>query len=74
MNEAASSHCPVSHAAVDCGPLASPVNGVVSIESTTLGSVAFYDCNQGFRLVGTETRNCQGSGVWSGSEPSCQGE
>ena len=34
---------------------------------------ATYSCDTGYNLVGNSTRTCQAGGVWSGSEPTCQG-
>ena len=60
--------------AVDCDSLADPVNGQVThTAGTTLGQTATYSCNAGYNLVGNSTRTCQVTGVWSGSEPTCQG-
>ena len=59
--------------AIDCGILLAPRNGGVSFKSTQFGSVAFYSCNEGFRLVGAETQTCQDNGEWSGTAPTCQG-
>ena len=41
------------------------------MDSTTVNSVATYYCNTGYDLVGTETRTCMASGMWSGIEPTC---
>ncbi|XP_052808433.1 E-selectin-like isoform X2 [Mya arenaria] len=57
---------------VDCGSLSNPANGQVSFLATTEGSTATYSCNSGFMLVGDSTRTCEASGVWNGSEPTCQ--
>ena len=58
---------------VDCGNLTDPVNGSVTHTSgTTFGQTATYSCNTGYNLVGDSTRTCQATGVWSGSEPTCQ--
>ncbi len=56
---------------VDCGPLMAPTNGAVGVASTTFGSIAMYSCDDGFELVGVDTRECQATGVWSGAPPSC---
>ena len=61
----------VSLTAVDCGTLIDPDNGEVLVSSTTYTSVATYSCNTGYILEGENTRTCQESGLWSGSEPSC---
>ena len=57
---------------VDCGSLASPANGQVSLTTTTFGSTATYECDAEYVLVGGEdTRTCQENGQWSGTAPSC---
>ena len=58
-------------AVVDCGDPGSPNDGVHRVFSTTFGSVAHYECDSRFRLVGMEQRICQPNGQWSGSLPSC---
>ena len=58
---------------VDCGALTDPANGQVShTAGTTFGETAAYSCNTGYNLVGDSTRTCQATGMWSGSEPTCQ--
>ena len=60
--------------AVNCGTPSSPANGQVSHTSgTTFGQTATYSCDTGYDLMGDNTRTCQSTGVWSGSEPTCQG-
>lgn len=61
-------------AAVDCGSLPNPPNGLVVAPVTTFGNSASYSCNLGFILVGDETRLCRSDGRWSGSEPTCIGK
>jgi hypothetical protein len=56
---------------VDCGSLGKPTNGSVSAPITTLGSSARYSCDTGYKLTGTETRDCLANGTWSGSAPTC---
>ena len=58
-------------AAVDCGTLSHPPNGRVDVTTTTFGSAALYDCDQGYALSGSAMRNCQANGTWSGTEPTC---
>ena len=60
--------------AVDCGTLNNPANGQVSYTGrTTYRQTATYSCDLGYNLVGDSNRTCQATGVWSGSEPTCQG-
>ena len=60
--------------AEDCGILTNPSNGQVShTAGTTYQQTATYSCDTGYNLVGDSTRICQAGGVWSGSEPNCQG-
>ena len=62
-------------AAVDCGSLSPPANGVVVVGTTTLGSVATYTCNPSFVLLGgTQSIECQENGNWSGETPTCEGD
>ena len=60
-------------AAVNCGRLNAPGNGVIVVRDTTLGAVAIYTCDPSFRLVGVESRVCQENGSWSGETPICEG-
>ena len=60
--------------AEDCGILTNPSNGQVShTAGTTYQQTATYSCDTGYNLMGDSTRICQAGGVWSGSEPNCQG-
>ncbi|XP_053398252.1 sushi, von Willebrand factor type A, EGF and pentraxin domain-containing protein 1-like [Mercenaria mercenaria] len=57
---------------IDCGELENPTNGAVNIsKGTTFGATASYSCDEGFTLVGDETRNCGPSGKWSNMKPDC---
>ena len=47
-----------------------PDKSNVSFDSLELGSVATFECVDGYDLVGNETRVCTLDG-WSGSNPSC---
>eukprot|EP00117_Sycon_ciliatum_P039828 scpid16353/ scgid29370/ CUB and sushi domain-containing protein 3; CUB and sushi multiple domains protein 3 len=58
--------------AIDCGSLVNPDNGAVTVSSTTYGSSASYNCNNGYSLSGDVYRVCQANGQWSGSAPACQ--
>lgn len=59
---------------VNCSPLTDPVNGIVTVTRTTFDGVAIYECDNGFDLQGLDgvtTRICLASGLWSGSDPTC---
>ena len=57
---------------VDCGSLEDPDNGQVEFSNTTFESTANYTCDLGYSLNGNSTRTCEGSGEWSGNQPSCE--
>ena len=55
-----------------CDILYNPSNGMVRTNGTTSpGSIAQYTCNDGYVLVGNETRTCDSTWSWSGTEPVC---
>ena len=57
---------------LDCRSPAAPDKGTATTASgTTFGETATYSCNDGFDLIGAETSQCQASGAWSGSTPTC---
>ncbi|CAI8041021.1 Sushi, von Willebrand factor type A, EGF and pentraxin domain-containing protein 1, partial [Geodia barretti] len=58
---------------VDCGGLPDPENGTATVADTIFNSTATFSCNDGYNLVGEETRRCLASGNWSANEPSCVG-
>ena len=66
--------CTIFASEIDCGALDGPVNGDVSVSSTTYNSTATYSCNTGYTLTGDDMRTCMESGLWSGSEPICVGK
>ena len=55
-----------------CGDLLDPAFGSVEYNSDTVGSIARYSCNAGYMLSGDRTRTCQDTGMWSGTQPTCQ--
>ena len=63
------------YAVVDCGPLDSPVNGLVDTSAgTTFSSTATYSCNLNFMVNGSSVRICTAEGVWGGQPPTCVGK
>lgn len=59
--------------AVDCGPLAVPMNGSLSGDSTVFPNSVFFNCDAGFILNESSKRTCQADGTWSGSRTVCVG-
>ena len=58
---------------VNCGEISAPANGYRVGSSYTYDKVLAFDCNPGYKLVGTQYRKCQENGLWSGSAPTCVG-
>ena len=58
---------------IHCGPLTAPQHGNVSCSLLDqFGSQCNYDCNYGYKLVGSNNRVCQESGAWTGVQPVCE--
>ena len=43
------------------------------ISGTVFQSVANYTCDNGYNLVGIQSRTCENNAMWSGTEPECKG-
>ncbi|XP_049300024.1 sushi, von Willebrand factor type A, EGF and pentraxin domain-containing protein 1 [Anopheles funestus] len=59
---------------VDCGMPARPDRGNMLLlnDSTTVGSVVRYFCDDDYWLVGPQELYCTKDGKWSGSAPACE--
>ena len=55
-----------------CPTLPSIPNGEVDYPNQEPDTTATYSCNNGFVLVGQETRKCGQDGQWTGEQPSCK--
>ena len=55
-----------------CGGL-SIERGSVDTGLSVEGVIANYTCDTGYRLTGNVKRVCQSSGLWNGTDPTCQG-
>ena len=42
--------------------------------SIFFNSVAVFECDNGFNLIGTDMRTCLNMGEWSGQSPQCIGK
>lgn len=60
--------------ALECPELDAPENGEVELSGRVAGTTATYTCDDGFVLVGSAVRTCQGNGFWTGATPLCQRE
>ncbi|XP_015755037.1 PREDICTED: sushi, von Willebrand factor type A, EGF and pentraxin domain-containing protein 1-like isoform X6 [Acropora digitifera] len=56
----------------DCGPLPIPRNGSSVGNNTTFPNSIVFDCDDGFILLGSNIRNCQANGTWSGNQAFCE--
>ena len=56
---------------IDCGLLPNPEGGNVNFSKSTLGEIAYYDCQANFSLGGIATRRCLKNSTWSGIAPAC---
>jgi len=56
----------------DCTAVANPVNGHVQVTGSGLDSVATFECNEGYSLVGSSTLVCTDELVWNGNLPVCK--
>ena len=61
---------------IRCDNLLTPSNGGMSCSSGRVevgyeGDTCSFTCNTGYELTGSDTRTCQNSGSWSGSESTC---
>ena len=59
--------------AKDCGKLAAPTNGDITVTRALFMGTANYSCKPGYDLVGDETRTCTASGSWNSTTPFCKG-
>ncbi|XP_065826820.1 sushi, von Willebrand factor type A, EGF and pentraxin domain-containing protein 1-like isoform X2 [Oscarella lobularis] len=55
-----------------CRPLDVPHNGTISTNETSVGTLAQFDCQTDYYLVGFSNLTCKSNGEWSGNEPVCR--
>lgn len=55
-----------------CPVLQQIPNGFLNVSSYSENSVASYQCNSGYKLIGNDTRQCLLGGKWTNQEPFCQ--
>ena len=64
---------------ITCPDLSPPSNSAIfysvgSTDNRPVGTLALYNCDIGYTLIGENTRSCLYSQSWSGSAPTCEGE
>ena len=62
---------------VPCNELPQPEHGSVICDygddgTTSYQDVCRYTCVEGFELIGSSSRSCLGTGMWSDNEPMCR--
>ena len=66
--------CICLYLAVDCGTPPDLPHGNVTFPDTIYRSIATYVCDKGYRLVGSSSRTCLPSSLWSTDTILCVGE
>ncbi|KAL4236643.1 biological adhesion [Mactra antiquata] len=56
----------------DCGEPPSVKNGSLSFIDTLFESNTYYNCDEGFFLLGRSNLKCGSDGLWEGDVPSCE--
>jgi CUB/sushi domain-containing protein len=56
-----------------CGHPGTLEYGVITGNDFTYGKVVSFKCNNGFLLTGSSARTCQTNGIWTGTQPTCNG-
>ena len=54
-----------------CDDLADPENGSKNLTERSIGTVVSFNCNNGYDLGGSNTRQCQANKTWTGSVTNC---
>lgn len=55
-----------------CPVLQQISHGFLNVSSYSENSIASYQCNSGYKLIGNDTRQCLLGGKWTNQEPFCQ--
>ena len=67
-------HCT---ACLVCLSLSNPANGTMQCSLEDDGAPSYeescvFTCNNGYQLIGSHTRTCQGNGRWNGTDSTCK--
>ena len=66
--EGVAPHCELS----GCPDLPKISNGLATETGSGIGATVTFRCNDGYRLHGSDRRECTKDGTWSGSDPYCR--
>jgi len=59
------------HFLVLCYQLEAPDNGKMECTGNQYEDVCTFSCDDGYELIGSDTRTCQSDANWSGSKAEC---
>ena len=62
---------PLSAVVGRCSLLPIPSNGHRSSSRRNYNDMVRFSCNTGYTLRGSSARTCQSTGLWSGTQPTC---
>ena len=65
----------MSISAVKCPVPALPLNGKIIAESMLFEyqDIVRFECDKGYKLIGSDSMKCLYTGKWFGHEPECEG-
>ena len=58
----------------NCPLLTAPAHGSFAPCNNFPGHSCHFSCDSGYILTGSSTRTCGSNGVWTGTQPQCNGE
>lgn len=73
FSEDSSTSLPPTPPSQSCGDPGTPANGIKIGSDYSVGSVVYYECEPGFKLLGPKSRLCRFDGHWSEELPTCVG-
>ncbi|XP_060569304.1 uncharacterized protein LOC132727745 isoform X3 [Ruditapes philippinarum] len=56
---------------VECGEVEAPTNGTLNVSGLTFGNNVTFQCEEGYKINGTNMITCLSTGSWSASVPTC---
>ncbi|KAL4230224.1 Sushi [Mactra antiquata] len=56
---------------VQCSDLSQLENGMITMETNSTVSIARFECDENYQLIGTDVITCTDNGTWEDTLPSC---